>query len=132
MFVQVETCTNLPPSNGNRTKQLLVKETWKIPPSNWQALRHPRAEEVAREVDAYFLKHWKFPNESGRAAFLKAGFSTVTCLYFPLAKDDRIHIACRLLTVLFLVDGTMVHVSLIRPSSMTRGQYGLTVGCRHA
>ena len=29
----------------------------------------------------------------------------VTCLYFPMGKDDRIEYACRLLTVLFLIDG---------------------------
>lgn len=66
---------------------------------------HPRAEEVAREVDGYFLEHWNFPDDRARSTFLKAGFSRVTCLYFPLAKDDRIHFACRLLTVLFLIDG---------------------------
>lgn len=66
---------------------------------------HPRAEEVAREVDSYFLEHWNFPDDRARSTFLKAGFSRVTCLYFPLAKDDRIHFACRLLTVLFLIDG---------------------------
>ncbi len=120
MFVQAETWTNLPTPNGNRTKQLWVKEAWKIPPSNWQALRHPQAEQVAREVNAYFLEHRKFPNESARAAFMKAGFSSFICLNFPLAKDDRIHIACRLLTALFLIDGMMTHISLIRPAMTMR------------
>lgn len=66
---------------------------------------HPRAEQVTREVDAYFLEHWPFSSEKDRKKFVLAGFSRVTCLYFPLAKDDRIHFACRLLTVLFLIDG---------------------------
>ena len=83
------------------------KTTWDIPPSSWSPKNHPRAEEVSREVDGYFLKHWKFPDDQARKKFLKAGFSRVTCLYFPLAKDDRIHFACRLLTVLFLIDGTL-------------------------
>lgn len=84
-----------------------VEDTWKIPPSSWTPMNHPRAEEVSREVDGYFLEHWPFPNDLAKSTFLKAGFSRVTCLYFPLAKDDRIHFACRLLTVLFLIDGAL-------------------------
>ena len=82
-----------------------LKDIWKLPPSNWVHLCHPRAEEVANEVDGYFLQNWNFPNAKAERVFLNAGFSRVTCLYFPLAKDDRIHFACRLLTVLFLIDG---------------------------
>ena len=66
---------------------------------------HPQEAAVTSEVDGYFLAKWKFPNEKARQNFVKAGFSKVTCLYFPLAKDDRIHFACRLLTLLFLIDG---------------------------
>ncbi|KAI7774774.1 aristolochene synthase [Diaporthe eres] len=71
------------------------------------ARSHPRAEEIGREVDGYFLEHWPFPNEKARLKFLGAGFSRVTCMYFPLALDDRIHFACRLLTLLFLIDEHM-------------------------
>ena len=78
---------------------------WQPPPSNWKPLIHPRYEETAREVDDYFLQHWSFQNPEARKKFVAAGFSRVTCLYFPLSKDDRIHFACRLLTVLFLIDG---------------------------
>lgn len=78
---------------------------WKLQPSVWEPLCHPRVDEVSFEVDGYFLRHWNFPSEKAAKAFLEAGFSRVTCLYFPLAKDDRIHFACRLLTVLFLIDG---------------------------
>lgn len=65
-------------------------------------------EEVSREVDGYFLQHWNFKDEKARKKFVAAGFSRVTCLYFPEALDDRIHYACRLLTVLFLIDGKAV------------------------
>lgn len=78
---------------------------WKPQPSLWKPLCHPRVDEVSLEVDGYFLHHWKFPNEKAAKIFRDAAFSRVTCLYFPLAKDDRIHFACRLLTVLFLIDG---------------------------
>ena len=80
-------------------------ETWKLPHSAWTPQCHPRAKEVARDVDNYFLQHWNFPNQKSKRTFLNAGFSQVTCLYFPKAKDDRIEYACRLLTVLFLIDG---------------------------
>ena len=58
-------------------------------------------------VDGYFLEHWPFPSKKAEQVFRDAAFSRVTCLYFPLAKDDRIHFACRLLTVLFLIDGEL-------------------------
>lgn len=74
-------------------------------PSFFKPLCHPRVDSVSNEVNTYFLQHWSFPNEKAKKKFLDAGFSRVTCLYFPLALDDRIHFACRLLTVLFLIDG---------------------------
>ncbi len=107
MPLQVEVCTNTTTLARNETRHVVAEETWKVPPSKWQHLSHPRFEKVAREVDGYFLKNWHFPDARAREKFLKAGFSRATCLYFPLAKDDRVHFACRLLTVLFLVDGTL-------------------------
>lgn len=83
----------------------LHQKAWKPPPSAWKPQCHPRAAEVARIVDDYYLKHWPFPGEESKQRFSNAGFSRVTCLYFPTAKDDRIEYACRLLTVLFLIDG---------------------------
>ncbi|KAI3337027.1 Aristolochene synthase from penicillium Roqueforti [Xylariaceae sp. AK1471] len=84
---------------------------WQIPKSDWIPLCHPRADEVSREVDSYFLEHWGFPNPKAKRVFLNAGFSRVTCLYFPLAKNDRIHFACRLLTLLFLIDDILEDMS---------------------
>lgn len=74
-------------------------------PSYFTPLCHPLVESVSQEVNRYFLKHWNFETEKARKKFIAAGFSRVTCLYFPTALDDRIHFACRLLTVLFLIDG---------------------------
>lgn len=85
---------------------------WTLPASRWTSKCHPRVDEVSQEVDGYFLQHWPFPDDKSRKVFLKAGFSRVTCLYFPLAKDDRIHFACRLLTVLFLIDDVLEEMSL--------------------
>ncbi len=74
-------------------------------PSAWTHLCHPRVKEVEDEVHEHFLKNWNFANSKTVQTFLNAKFSEVTCLYFPLALDDRIHFASRLLTVLFLIDG---------------------------
>ncbi|KAI0407180.1 Aristolochene synthase from penicillium Roqueforti [Xylaria palmicola] len=84
---------------------------WKVPASKWTPLCHPRVAEVSREVDGYFLQHWEFPSTKAERVFLNAGFSRVTCLYFPLAKDDRIHFAIRLLTILFLIDDLLEDMS---------------------
>ncbi|CAI6332025.1 unnamed protein product [Periconia digitata] len=81
------------------------------PPTEWTYLCHPRLKEVQDEVDGYFLENWKFPSFKAVRTFLDAKFSEVTCLYFPLALDDRIHFACRLLTVLFLIDDVLEHMS---------------------
>ncbi|KAL4916492.1 Aristolochene synthase [Aspergillus aurantiobrunneus] len=82
------------------------------PPSAFQPLCHPRVEEVTREVNDYFLEHWDFPSEKARKKFVAADFPGVTCLYFPKALDDRIGFACRLLTVLFLIDDLLELMSL--------------------
>ena len=87
------------------SSQRAIMNTWKRPPSAWTPRLHSQAEKVGRDVEEYFLQNWDFPNQDSKARFLKAGFPRVTCLYFPLAKDDRIEYACRLLTVLFLIDG---------------------------
>lgn len=81
-----------------------------IPASKWTPMCHPRVSEVSKEVDGDFLERWGFPAEKAKKKFLAAGFSRVTCLYFPLALDDRIHFACRLLTILFLVDGKFLKI----------------------
>ena len=86
-----------------RSMPLLAKE--QPPPAHFRAKIHPSVESISAEVDGYFLKHWPFQSEKDRRKCLAAGFSRVTCLYYPLALDDRIHFACRLLTLLFLIDG---------------------------
>jgi aristolochene synthase len=70
-----------------------------------EARTHRRTREVVEEVDGYFLTHWPFQGKKAREKFVAAGFSRVTCLYFPKALDDRIHFACIMLTILFLIDG---------------------------
>lgn len=81
---------------------------WEPPSSAWQARSHPRMDELCREVDDYFLKHWKFPHVKAETTFLKAGFSRATSFYLPMARHDRIHLAGHLLTLLILLDGNIL------------------------
>ncbi|KAK2017796.1 Aristolochene synthase in complex with 12,13 Difluorofarnesyl diphosphate [Colletotrichum eremochloae] len=102
-----------PLKNGNGiTKQKLLNGCRTIPLSSWAPVCHPLVDPVTAEVDAWFLDNWAFPNEKARKKFVAAGFSKVTCLYFPFAKDDRIAFACRLLAILFLIDDLLEHMSL--------------------
>lgn len=78
---------------------------WEPEPSLWKPLRHPRYLEVSKDVDDYFIKHWNFADAKAAEKFLKADFSSFTCLSLPLAKEDRIHFACLFFALLFLIDG---------------------------
>ncbi|KAL8635775.1 MAG: hypothetical protein Q9228_006771 [Teloschistes exilis] len=81
-------------------------------PSRFVPQCHPREKEVTKEVNGYFIDNWGFKNGQEIQKFIDAGFPTVTCWYFPKALDDRIHFACRLLTVLFLIDDILEDLSL--------------------
>lgn len=102
-----------------------------VPLSSWEPACHPLVESVTQEVDSWFLDNWNFPDEKARRKFVAAGFSRVTCLYFPLAKDDRIQFACRLLAILFLIDGVFAHAAgpgaTFAPVEKKNGS--LTFGC---
>ena len=79
------------------------------PPSSiFKSIHHPLIEEVTRDVNGFYLEHWNFDSEKAKGKFVAAGFSCVTCLYFPKARDDRIRYVCSLLTILFLVDGIYI------------------------
>ena len=94
------TATNSKPVNASATNKSNTP-----PPPFLEPRCHPLEPEITREVDGYFIKHWPFPNEKAIQKFRDAGFSRVTCCYYPEALNDRIHFGCRLLTLLFLIDG---------------------------
>lgn len=100
-MIDAEVCAKTEPIPISPSTRRAVQ----LPPSLWTAEIHPLHKQVISEVEGYFLQHWPFPNDQSRKKFRSAGFSRVTCLYFPKALDDRIHFACRLLTLLFLIDG---------------------------
>ena len=77
-------------------------------PSNLEPQCHPCEPQVTKEVEDYFIQHWRFPDDVAVEKFRAAGFSRVTCYYFPEALNARIGFAARLLTLLFLIDG--IHI----------------------
>lgn len=95
-------------AKGNRAKKIGFENAnpSEDPPAPYlQPKCHPLEPQITEEVDGYFIKHWPFPNEKAVQKFRAAGFSKVTCCYYPEALNDRIHFGCRLLTLLFLIDG---------------------------
>ncbi|KAK1728207.1 hypothetical protein CaCOL14_010293 [Colletotrichum acutatum] len=100
------------------------------PPSAAQftAKIHPREREVSAEVNGFFLDHWPFPDAKSRKKFVAAGFSQVTCFYYPTALDDRISFACHLLTLLFLIDDLLEDMSFEAGSSYNERLISLSKG----
>lgn len=97
------------------------------PDQRWTAECHPRENEVSAEVNSYFLQHWPFPDEKARQKFVDSGYPRVTCFYVPRALDDRIHFACRMLTVGFLIDGEWIPLSCPEAITQLHGVLWLTV-----
>ncbi|KAI1164029.1 Aristolochene synthase [Nemania serpens] len=87
------------PSTSSRPEPYL-KPSW-----------HRNIDQVIREVDQYFLDRWNFASEKERKKFVGAGLLRITCMYYPMADDDRIVSACKLLTILFLVDDLLEDMS---------------------
>ena len=83
-----------------------------LPPSTLKPRCHVREPQVTEEVGKYFIQHWPFPDKHAIQKFHAAGFSRVTCCYFPEAFDDRITFAAQLLTLLFLIDGTFLRFKI--------------------
>ncbi|EAW10787.1 uncharacterized protein ACLA_052600 [Aspergillus clavatus NRRL 1] len=64
--------------------------SWNDPRVAWKPLIHPRADQICREHDDYFLQHWPFPDDKSRQAFVQAEFARFPCLALPLGHDDRL------------------------------------------
>ncbi|KAK8872555.1 Aristolochene synthase [Apiospora arundinis] len=83
-----------------------------VRPTRFTPVCHPHVARVQKEVDTYFLENWPFPNSKSRKRFLGADFTRCMCYNYPEALDDRIAVACRLITLLFLVDDLLDCMSL--------------------
>ncbi len=90
--------TNDPQSDSNNTGESVLSAIF-------TPQCHANVSEMVQDVDTWFLDNCNFPDQKSRKKFVAAGFSRVTCLYFPKALNPRIRAACKLLTILFLVDG---------------------------
>ncbi|KAI9035231.1 terpenoid synthase [Aspergillus affinis] len=102
----------------------------KPPTSLFTPKIHPNAQAISARVDAYFLQRWHFRSDAERAKFRAAGFSCLTCLYFPMALNDRIEFACRLLTLLFLIDDILEETSLEEGSAYNARLIAISKGER--
>jgi hypothetical protein len=76
---------------------------------------HRLVDEASKEVNDCFLERWAFPDARSRKRFVAASFPNVTCMYFPLSRDDKIEYGCRLITLLFLIDGMHLRIHPFRP-----------------
>lgn len=81
---------------------------FQCPPSILSTACHPLVEEMTERVNDFFLTNWPFPDEARRRAFVAGQYARVACLAFPMANNDRIYLICVLLTIQFLIDGTMI------------------------
>ena len=75
------------------------------PPTVFPITYHPQADHVCAELDAFFYRYWPWKSEAAREHFLRSEINRWACLAFPLAREDRIMEACRVNTLLFLLDG---------------------------
>ena len=69
---------------------------------------HPQADKVCEELNKHFYEHWPWRNERERELFLIAEHNMWACMALPFVKDDRMVVAVKANTLLFLLDGTSI------------------------
>ena len=77
----------------------------KPPPTVFAIKCYPKADEVCRELDSFFLKHWPFKDQKERNRFFASQTNRWACYALPLVRDDRIIDSVKVNTLLFLLDG---------------------------
>ncbi|KAJ7274038.1 Aristolochene synthase in complex with 12,13 Difluorofarnesyl diphosphate [Mycena rebaudengoi] len=78
-----------------------------VRPTTFAAKIHPHFNQIAIDLDKYFLEHWPFPNKKARQKFVDAKFAYALCIIWPESIDERMVHACFLVTLLFLVDDVL-------------------------
>ncbi|KAK6984773.1 Aristolochene synthase in complex with 12,13 Difluorofarnesyl diphosphate [Favolaschia claudopus] len=96
-----------------------------LPPTIFVPKVHPMRKDISLDVNAYFLGHWPFPNEKARRKFIDSDFCYGLCATWPESVDDRMNHACRLFTLLFLVDDLLDDMSLEEGRAFTNGVLSL-------
>lgn len=99
------TATPPPSSRSSRAESHLPPWYTAVERSRFTPVCHPRVDDVVRDVNCYFLQHWPFPDSRIGRKFVEAEFTRNMCYNYPEALDDRIGLVCKLITLLFLVDG---------------------------
>ncbi|KAI0387389.1 Aristolochene synthase in complex with 12,13-Difluorofarnesyl diphosphate [Hypomontagnella monticulosa] len=93
--------------------------SYRHPGAPWTPLTHPFCHLVTKEVNNYFLQHWPFPDDKSRQTFIAADLQRAACWIFPKSLSDRIHLACRLLTLAALVGDHLGRISLEDGAAIT-------------
>lgn len=74
--------------------------------------KHPKTDEVVKEVNKFFLDNWPFRTDKHRKRFVNEGYAWFMCITCPMSRNDRIHWGCRLLTLGFLIDDLLDRMSV--------------------
>ncbi|KAK7042880.1 Aristolochene synthase in complex with 12,13 Difluorofarnesyl diphosphate, partial [Favolaschia claudopus] len=83
-----------------------------LPPTMFIPKVHSLREEITQDVNTFFLTHWPFPNEKARKKIVESDFCYALCATWPESLDDRMRHACRLVTLIFLIDDLLDDMSL--------------------
>lgn len=74
--------------------------------------KHPKTDEVVKEVNDFFLEHWPFKTDKHRKRFVDEGYAWFVCVECPQSLDERLHWGCRLLILGFLIDDLLDRMSI--------------------
>ena len=74
-------------------------------PSSLTPLCHPLVKTLTRQVNDWISSSGHFKSEKEKKRYVGHETARVACLLYPRALDDRLIYACKLITVLFLLDG---------------------------
>src|SRR3569833_1694031 len=100
-----------------------VHPVWAIAPPTVlsKPVLHPRHEEIEREVVTYLVNTWEWPSERHRKGFISWKLSEVINFMFPTGDFERVKLACELLLLGFLMDGTTTNT---KPNNHSRRRGG--------
>ncbi|KAI1923673.1 hypothetical protein LOZ12_000132 [Ophidiomyces ophidiicola] len=83
-----------------------------LSPATLSTRKHPKSEEVVKQVIDFFLQSWKFKNEENKKSFVNQSQPWFIALSCPLSLDERLHWGCQLMTFDFLVDDVLDSMSV--------------------
>lgn len=69
---------------------------------------HPQHKEIDQQVISYLVNTWEWPSEKAKKGFVNWKLSEVVLFMFPTGDPERVRLACELLLLGFLMDGTTI------------------------